>query len=232
MSIHDGHRLRLKSLYRKEGLDSFEQVNVLELLLFYCVQRKDTNALAHRLLDHFGSLSEVLDASPQELEKIEGVGEHVATFLSMIPDVSRYYLVNRAGKGTVAKTPDSCGALLSDYFVGQNHEVVYMLCLDAKCKVLCCRLVGKGSVNSASISVRTVVEIALGANATSVVLAHNHPSGLAIPSADDIQTTIRMARALEAVEISLADHIVFSDDEYVSMLQSGYYVPEDAGLKV
>ena len=102
-----------------------------------------------------------------------------------------------------------------------------MLCLDAKCKVICCKMVGEGSVNSANIPIRRVVEMALAANATTVVLAHNHPSGLAIPSADDIQTTQRVAAALETVEIILADHLVISKDDYVSIAQSNYYTPGD-----
>ena len=226
MSIHDGHRQRLKELYRKEGLDNFQQVNVLELLLFYCVARKDTNELAHRLLSHFGSVSEVLDAPPEELEKVEGVSSHIATFLTMLPDVSRYYLINRADNTAIAHTTEQCGSYMMNYLAGQINETVYLLCLDAKCKILCCREVGRGSVNSAGISVRKIVQIALGANATTVVLAHNHPSGLAIPSGDDIQTTRRIARALHGVEIRLADHLVFANDEFVSLVQSGYYDPD------
>jgi len=226
MSIHDDHRKRLKALYREEGLNNFDPVNVLEMLLFYCVPRRDTNELAHRLLDHFGSFSQVLDAPPEELEKIEGVSTNVSTFLSMIPDVSRYYMIRRGEDRIIARTPEACGNCLMPYFIGQNDETVYLLCLDAKCKVICCREVGRGSVNSAAISVRKIVEAALGANATTVVLAHNHPSGLAIPSADDVRTTKRIAQALRAVDIILADHLVFAEEEFVSLLQSGYYDPK------
>ena len=98
---------------------------------------------------------------------------------------------------------------------------MFLLCLDAKCKVLCCKEVGQGSVNSASISVRKVVETALAANATTVVLAHNHPSGVALPSEEDILTTRRIAAALNAVEVHLADHVVVADGDYVSIAQSG-----------
>ena len=105
---------------------------------------------------------------------------------------------------------------------------MFMLCLDAKCKVISCKLVGEGSVNSANIPVRRVVEMALAANATTVVLAHNHPSGLAIPSPDDIQTTHRIASALETVEIVMADHIVVSGDDFVSIVQSQFYKPQNA----
>ncbi len=226
MSIHDGHRERLRERFRREGLDNFNELYVLELLLFYCIPRVDTNPLAHRLLDHFGSLTGVLDASPQELEKVTGVSQSTSTFLSLITQVGRYYQVKRSEPGEILRTIEQCGNYLVPYFFGRENETVFMLCLDAKCKVLCCKKVGEGSVNSANIPIRRVVELALGANATTVVLAHNHPSGLAIPSADDVQTTHRVAAALEAVEITLADHIVVSRDDFVSIVQSQYYTPQ------
>ncbi len=227
MSIHEGHRERLKNRFRQEGLDNFDELYVLELLLFYCIPRIDTNPLAHRLLDHFGSLNAVLDASPQELEKVEGVNKATSTFLSLVTQAGRYYQVKGSATGKILRTIDQCGNFLVPHFIGCDIETVYMLCLDAKCKLLCCKKVGEGSVNSANIPVRRVVEIALGVNATTVVLAHNHPSGLAIPSADDIQTTYRVAAALDTVDIVLADHIVVSQGEYVSMVQSQFYKPDN-----
>ena len=224
-SIHIGHRKRLKERFLTEGLDNFNEVNVLELMLFYCVQRQDTNPLAHRLLEYFGKLSSVLDASPEELMKVPGVTEHIATYLTMINAVGRYYLRNRSADTKILTTTEACGRYLLPYFHALQNETVYLLCLDAKCKVLACKKVGEGSVNSASISIRRIVETALGANAVSVVLAHNHPSGLALPSAEDIQTTRRLGRALQAVEITLADHLVMADDDFVSMVQSGKYSP-------
>ena len=228
MSIHSGHRQRLKDRFRREGLDNFDELYVLELLLFYCIPRTDTNPIAHRLLDHFGSLTAVLDASTEELEKVDGLGKNASTFLSLITQVGRYYQVKRSEPGEVLRTLEQCGNYMVPYFFGRERETVFMLCLDAKCKVLCCKMIGEGSVNSANIPIRRVVEIALGANATTVVLAHNHPSGLAIPSADDIQTTHRVAAALSAVEITLADHIVVSKDDFVSIVQSQYYKPQEA----
>lgn len=232
MSIHEGHRDRLKSRFRNEGLDNFDELYVLELLLFYCIPRKDTNPIAHRLLDRFGSLNGVLDATPEELEKVEGVNKSTSTFLSLIKQVGRYYQVKSAAPGEILRTVDQCGKYLVPYFFGRDTETVFLLCLDAKCKVLCCKKIGEGSVNSANVPVRRVVEIALGANATSVVLAHNHPTGLAIPSADDIQTTHRISAALDAVDITLVDHIVVSQDDFVSIVQSQYYKPLDmAGVQ-
>lgn len=225
MSIHEGHRQRLKNRFRREGLDNFDELYVLELLLFYCIPRKDTNPIAHRLLDRFGSLTAVLEASPEELERVEGINTSASTFLSLITQVGRYYQVRRAEPGDILRTSDQCGNYLMPYFFGRDTETVFMLCLDAKCKVICCKKVGEGNVNSANIPIRRVVEMALSANATSVVLAHNHPSGLALPSADDVQTTLRVSAALETVEITLADHIVVCGDDYISMAQSQYFTP-------
>ncbi len=225
MSIHDEHRQRVKQRFLNEGLDHFNDIQVLELLLFYCIPRVDTNEIAHRLKDRFGSFSQVLEAPVKELQKVDGIGPYAATFLSLMCQVSRYYQVDRIQKACILTSIDACGAFLVPYFLGRRNETVFLLCLDSKCKVICCKEVGEGSVNCAGVSVRRIVETALVSNATSVVLAHNHPSGLALPSADDVQTTQRVAAALAAVEIPLADHIIVADDDFVSLAQSGYYRP-------
>lgn len=232
MAIHDGHRQRLKERFRLEGLDNFDELQVLELLLFYCIPRQDTNPLAHRLLDHFGSLSQVFEAPIGELEKIPGMGQGAATFLHLVRDAGRYYQVNRSQQEKILTTTDQCGTYLEPFFFGRRNETVFMLCLDAKCKVLCCKEVGEGSINSAGVPVRRIVEMALGVNASAVVLAHNHPSGLALPSSEDLQTTQRVAAALNTVDIALADHIIVADGDFVSLVQSGYYRPDDGGLRI
>lgn len=232
MSIHDGHRQRLKDRFHQEGLDKFDEIQVLELLLFYAIPQRDTNPLAHRLLEHFGSLAQVLEAPAEELEKVSGVGSNVATLLTLTTALARYYMVSRGNQTVALTTTEMCGDYLLPYFVGRRNETVFLLCLDAKCKVLGCKEVGEGSVNSASVPIRRIVEMALGMNATTVVLAHNHPSGLAIPSGEDVQTTRRLAVALDTVDITLADHIVVADDDYVSMTQSGLYRPGSCTLVV
>ena len=130
-------------------------------------------------------------------------------------------MVSRTTQTKVLTTLEQCAEYMLPFFYGRRVETVFLLCLDAKCKVLCCKEVAEGSVNAAGISVRKVVETALGANATSVVLAHNHPSGVAVPSGEDVQTTRRIAAALAAVEVHLVDHVVVADEDYVSMAQSG-----------
>lgn len=230
--IHDGHRQRLKKRFLEENLDNFDEHQALELLLFYCIPRQDTNPIAHDLLYHFGSLAQVMSAPPQELQKVNGIGEKAATFLAVINAFCRYYDTHRFDPGTVLDTSAACANALIPCFNGVRNEMVYLLCLDAKCKMICCREVGEGSVNSAAVPIRRIVEIALGANATTVVLAHNHPSGLALPSPEDVLTTKKLAVALSAVDITLADHIVVADGEGVSMRDSGLYDPEDCQILV
>ena len=227
MSIHDGHRQRLKARFRKEGLDSFSEINVLEMLLFYCISRQDTNPLAHALLDHFGSLPKVMEASPEELENVPGVGEHIATFLPMVTAAGRYYQACKQRDVKILNSTHDCGNYLMPLFHGRRNETVFLLCLDAKGKVLACKMIGEGSVNSAGVPIRRVVEVALANNASVVVLAHNHPSGLALPSEEDTETTRILARALQAVEIILSDHLIVADNDFVSMVQSGLYNPSD-----
>ena len=225
-SVHKGHRERLKARFLETGLDSFTDVQALELLLFYAIPRKDTNPIAHALLDRFGSLSQVLDAPLEALKKVPGISDHSASLLRLVTELARFYQVDSAQRTEVLTSLDACGRYLVPRFFGRKVETVFLLCLDAKCKVLCCREIGEGSVNAASISVRKVVEAALSANATSVVLAHNHPSGVALPSADDVQTTRRIAAALSAVEVKLIDHIVVAEGDFISMAQSGYRFDE------
>ena len=227
MSMHTGHRQRLKQQFLKNGLDGFTDFQVLELLLFYCIPRVDTNPIAHRLIEHFGGLDQVLDAKPEELMQVEGIGEHAATFLTLITAAGRYYQIKRSENTKILTTVEACGRYLLPFFHGRTNETVFLLCLDAKCKVLQCKELGEGSVNFASVPIRRIVETALMSKAVSVVLAHNHPSGLALPSADDILSTQRTAAALAAVEITLVDHIIVADDDFVTLGQSGLYKPEE-----
>ena len=230
MSIHDGHRQRMKERFLREGLDNFTEYQVLELLLFYCIPRQDTNVIAHRLISRFGSMSQVLEAPVRELKKVEGVGENAAIYLTLMKETARYYDVDRARQKQILPTVEECGEYLRHFFVGKKNETVYLLCLDAKCMVLGCYKVSEGGLNSAGVSARKVIDIALAANATSVILAHNHPSGLALPSADDIRTTKRLAKALHMVDVILTDYIVVADDDHISLARSNMYSADDIAL--
>jgi len=222
MSEHDGHRDRLRQQFLNHGMDPMRDYEILELLLFYAIPRKDTNLIARQLLRHFGSLASVLDASAADLQQIPGIGEGAAVLLHMIAPLSQRYLRSKTETGTILKTTADCGSFLLPYFVGETDEVVYLLCLDAKNKLLNCRLLQRGSMSSVSVSIRKAAEIAMACNATSVVLAHNHPGGLALPSSADYTTTKELETALKPLGIELADHIVIADNDYVSFRANGY----------
>ena len=231
-NVHKGHRQRLKARFLRDGLDNFEEHQVLELLLFYAIPQRDTNPIAHRLLERFGSLANVLDASPEELAEVDYMGDNAITLLKMVTAMCRTYQVSSASRSKQLTTIDECGSFLLPYFYARQHETVYLLCLDAKCAVLCCEKIGAGGVNSAGVPIRAIVEKALKVDATSAILAHNHPSGLAFPSKEDIYTTRRVAAALDAVNIQLTDHIIVAEDDWVSLAQSGLYRYEDCRLEV
>lgn len=225
MSIHDGHRTRLRERYLQEGLDHFDEHQVLELLLFYCIPRRDTNEIACNLMKRFGSFSAVMTAPVSELKKVPGVGASAATFFALLRDVDRYYKTHQETNPQFMNQKKDYGDFLRDVLAHQRNEKVYMMCLDAKKKMISCREVGEGCTNYASVPIRRIVETALAENAVMVVLAHNHPSGFAIPSDEDIYTTHRLAAALSTVEIILVDHIVVADGDYISMRESGIYNP-------
>lgn len=225
MHTEVGHRQRVKNRFLQEGLDAFEEVHALELLLFYAVPRVDTKPLARALLNRFGTLALVLEATAEELMEVPGVGKNVATYLTLITAAGRYYQKCRSDRPVILDSTEKYGSYMADLFYGCRNETVYLLCLDAKCKVLSCRKLGEGDANSANVPIRRAVEMALSVNATTVILAHNHPSGIAIPSREDVDTTERLATALGAMDIVLADHVVVAEDEFVSMVQSRIYDP-------
>ena len=220
-NIHKNHRKRLRAQFLEYGMDSMSDYQALELLLFYAIPQRDTNPIAHRLIDAFGSLSGVFAASPEELMRIGELSENAAGMIRLVFEITRRAQIDRE-KTEQHFTIQQWEEYLLKFFQNIPQETVYLLCLDAKCKLLGKPVkLSSGSVNSTSLSVRSVVECALRTNATSVILAHNHPSGIAIPSQEDIQTTEVIAHALELVGVLLADHIVVADDDFVSMADSG-----------
>lgn len=232
MSIHEGHRQRMKSRFRKDGLDGLEEHEVLEMLLYYCIPQRNTNDIAHHLLTEFKTLPRVMNATAKELEKVEGMGPNSALFITFIRQLERYFESDDITEDKIMTSMDKCYRYLIKRFTARKNETVMLLCLDAKCKLLGCHVVNEGNVNSTNVSIRKIVDIALSTNATSVVLAHNHPSGVALPSAEDIQTTKRVAQALYMVDVILNDHIVVVDDDFVSMYQSGLYNPNEISMNV
>ena len=222
MGIHDGHREKMRQRFLKSGLDAFADHEALELLLYYAIPRRDTNPIAHALMERYGSLSAVLAAPVEDLKKVEGVGESAAILLKLAPQLYRKAKMSDAEQETILSSVERVGAYLLERFAGEKNEVVYQLCLDRKGKLLVCKKLGEGGVTSADLDIRRLVENALLTGASSVVLAHNHPSGVALPSRDDYAATDRAKTALSVVGVALADHIIVADGDFVSMADSGY----------
>lgn len=224
MGVHDGHRERFKARYLEHGLDNFNDINVLELLLFYAIPRADTNAIAHELLDRFGSLSGVFEANVQELQEVAGIGENAALLLSLIPQVSRRYLIDKRKPQKRIDCAAAAGKYFLPIFMYERDEVLYMLCLDSQKCIICCRLISRGVVNTVEANVRKMTELALRYKASSVIISHNHPRGSVKPSREDDAVTTNLARALRAVGIELDDHIIVCGDSFSSYRESGLFL--------
>ena len=221
MGVHDGHRQRMKRRFLEHGLDNFDDVNALELLLFYAQPRQDTNAMAHALLERFGSLSAVMEATPAELHSVKGIGDSAAALLGLIPAVSRRYMLDKSPTAEPVDTPAAAGRYFIPRFMYETEEVVYALLLDARKQPICCREMSRGTVNAAEINTRRLVELVLERRASAVILSHNHLSGVALPSAEDEISTAQLRRALSLLGVELSDHIIVAGCEYVSMAESG-----------
>lgn len=222
-SIHSGHRGRVKTEFLARGMEGWPDHRVLELLLFYAIPQGDVNALAHTLINHFGSLSGVFDAAPEELKKVPGIGEHTALLLKLIPAVGQRYVADRSGRGDTVYDGRDAMRILYPYFYGARHEMIYVLCLDSKHKVLGVRKIAEGGIESAEVNVRGLVETVMSMNAAAIYIAHNHISNLAVPSIADWSSTDVLRSLLKQMEIDLVDHIVFSDDDSVSLRESELY---------
>lgn len=221
MNAHDGHRGRMRERFRKEGLEGFAPHEVLELLLFYGRARGDTNGLAHLLLDHFGTLKGVLEARPEQLMAVNGIGEETATLISlMLPMFRRYSACvceERKRISTRSEAESYCAALLA----GHRSEHFYAICLSADNHLLGQRLIAEGTLTEVAAYPRLVVETVLNYNAHSVVLCHNHPSGVCLPSGDDIASTRRLTNLLAGLGVTVLDHVIVAGDETYSMSQNG-----------
>jgi len=211
----------MKLRFLEHGLDNFDDINALELLLFYAEPRRDTNTLAHALLNRFGSLSAVLEASREELEAVGGVGPNAAALLRLIPAVSRRYMVDKTPESEPVDSPTAAGRYFVPRFAYEREEVVLALLLDARKRPLLCRELSRGTVNAAEINARRLAELALARHASAVILAHNHLSGVALPSAEDEVSTAQLRRALGLLGVELCDHIIVAGCDYVSMAESG-----------
>lgn len=211
----------MRKKFLLNGIDNFEDHEILELALFYAIPRKNTNEIAHKLLENFGSVAAVFDAPLNMLKEVHGVGESAAVFLKMISSLARIYMEQKHTCNHKALSDSEINDRLMMKFIGRMEETVAIALLDAKGKIVYEGIVNKGTVNSVDIYARKIIELIVLYNANSVVLAHNHPSGFAIPSVEDIETTVKLNKIFMSMRINFLDHIIVADGDYVSLRECG-----------
>lgn len=217
--IHAGHRERLRKRFEENGFAGFQQHEILEFILGYAIPQKDLNPVAHALINHFGSLSAVLDASVDDLKKVDGIGSYSAVFINMFPKLFRVYSELR-GRKKALYSADDAGEFLKPKFYGLKYEIIYGIFLDSKCMILKHCILSEGNINSVPMCTRKICEIAFQTGANTLVIAHNHPSGIALPSKDDIYNTANLSKSIKDFDIMLMDHLIFADDDYISLASS------------
>lgn len=230
--LHGGHRDRLRHRVRENGAQSLADHELLELLLFYVIPRRDTNELAHRLIEECGSLSGVLEAPIEQLCRICGIKEQAALYLRALGDLARRYAVSKFETGadpmkTVYDTADKLAAVIYPHFLGQVSERMLVLLFDGAMHMVDLFVVAVGSQNSVNINVRMITERAYSRRAAFAVLAHNHPGGVATPSPEDIRLTQDVERALRLLGIPLIEHFIFTDHAYFPIIANSGLLPAE-----
>lgn len=221
-SVHDGHRQRFKDKVRKTGLSSLPLHEVLEYLLTYTIPRKDTNALAHELINKFGGFSNVFDAGYDELIKHNGVGKETALFLSTLPTFVELYKSNKAISNDLPLTsPENCVSYFRNHFEIHNEEHLYLLCLNRLNKVI--KTVDITGTDDCSIQLRllNIAKHIVNDNIYSLIICHTHPKGSLEPSEEDIYSTGLVMQACAVLGILFCDHIIFNETEHRSLVGAG-----------
>lgn len=220
---HEGHRAKLKNRFLKQGLSGFEDHNILELILFFAIPRRDTNVIAHDLLTKFGSFSRVFEASIDELCSVDGIGEHAAHLIKTYPEVAKRYYQDRFKEEKRLPMYHQMGQDLVLQFAGVNHEQVLVLFYDNSLGFRGQVILHEGDINSVTFSLRKVCDAALQHNAAYMILAHNHPHGLPIASAEDLNTTNRVQNFLSQMSVTLIDHFIIGEGRFSSVQKEVYY---------
>jgi len=220
---HEGHRDRLRKKFSRSGFDGFHDYEILELLLTYAIPRKDTKTIAKALIARFKTIKNVLDAPVEKLKEIEGVGDNISVFLRILRDTISEYYKDIVDETKVFNTLDQLVDYLKAIIGGKQNEIVHVLYLNSKNELLHSENLGEGTVSEAVAFPRKIVEGALKHNATSIMLAHNHPGGLAEPSDNDNRLTDAVKKALLTINVTLQEHIIISDNGFYSYRKSGYF---------
>ncbi len=223
-NLHEGHRERVRQEFLQYGFDQNTPPHkILELLLFYCVQRADTNPIAHELIARYGSVAGVLDAPVEELAAFKGLSERSAVLLKLIMPTARRYLYDKSEQKPTFCSLDAIGKYILRRYIGETREKSGVMCLDTRGGLISFDFLSEGDLSSVGFSMRQLAKTVLDGGATAVVLCHNHPNGIAVPSESDVTLTKAAAETLSKIGVQLIDHIVVSDTDFVSMAQSEQY---------
>jgi len=214
--MHAGHRDRLRERFEKEGLDGFQDHEVLELMLFYAIPRKDTNPTAHMLLNEFGSLTGVFEASVADLIKVEGIGKNTAVFIKLCVEIMKKYRTDKLKKATKILTMKDAGEYACELLFAARDEQVWVLCLNMKSEAIACEKICDGSLKESPVYPRKIVSVALKHNAAKIILLHNHPGGVVKPSKEDIEATMTILGTVRTLDMDMLDHIITSDNKFFS----------------
>jgi DNA repair protein RadC len=217
-----GHRERLRLRYLEKGFSGFSDREKLEYFLSLCIPRRDVKPLAAALLAKYGSISKVIDQPIDELQQVHGIGISTAINIAALRDFFGVYFsdVSKQDATTITKISALVEMLRASIGHKQN-EILFAIFFNAKNEVLASKELGEGTISQASAFPRKIVEEALKQKSTSIILAHNHPGGVAEPSEHDIIITTEIQKALATIEISLQDHIILANYEYYSFKRNG-----------
>ena len=220
-SVHSGHRERVRQRFIKDGIDGFEEHQILELLLFFGIPQKDTNQMAHDLMDRFGNFAGVLEAERHDLKQIKGMTDNAACLISMIlPLYNRYIEDLHKRTNNLLEPADIAAYLRPKYFEGGYRERVFVLCYDQNKNFIACRQLSEGDCNSSDFDIRELGRIVLETNCSFVIVSHNHPHAIHLPSNADINVTRMAIDFLATLKVVLLDHVIVSDTDYTSMARS------------
>ena len=201
------------------GADSLADHELLEMYLYYCIQRRNTNEIAHKMIDRFGSLDGVFNASVDELTEIEYISDRGAVLIKLMKEMARRCKMEHARDEYCFDTMDKLGRFLTSLFYGRQEEQLYLLLFDGKMRMIDCLMLSGGGVNSVGACMRTMVEKTVQTKAANVVLAHNHPSGLLVPSREDIVMTRDAESVLRCIDAKLVAHVIVSGSRYAPIEQ-------------
>ena len=222
MSIHNNHRQRLKEKFLENGFNNFLPHEKLEFILFFSIPQGDTNTVAHNLLNEYKTISSIMDAPYEELIAINGVGPHTAIMLKMFPEICSIYLDGKNENSLFLYTTKDYCEFFIPKFIGKRNEELYIACLDDSNKVIRSKKIFEGSVNATVINVKLILEEIIKSNATGVIIAHNHPVGIAIPSNSDFIATKKIKDAVEMLNVRFLDHIVVANEDALSFRECNY----------